>query len=191
MGKCSKRTAGGPKVVLLQNGLILKIFHTRRHPWIARINPPAQRFLTNATILQTLSIPAPRIEETFWIDHQKGLSACTYQPLPGHSLESILEKDPQKMDNLLPSLAKFILRLHQLGIYFRSLHLGNILYLSDQQIFGLIDFLDLKKKNRELTNWETQRNIKHLQNYLNRRNIANFPTDKLIEHYNKARNNKD
>lgn len=181
-GTVLEKDSRGPKVVHLDNGLILKIFHTRRHPWFARLNPPAQRFAQNANTLHELSIPAPKVVENVWLDRVKGLSACIYQPLPGASLESVLKESPERMQQLLPALAVFILTLHNSGIYFRSLHLGNILHISGNN-FGLIDFLDLTKKPRKLNKWETKRNLEHLRNYLQRRKVNNFPIDALIHHY--------
>lgn len=181
-GTVLEKDSRGPKVVLLQNGLILKIFHTRRHPWLARINPPAQRFAQNASTLEKLGIAAPAIAETLWLDRDKGLSACTYQPLPGTSLETLLKEQPTEMGRLIPELATFIFGLHRQGIYFRSLHLGNVLLLPEGG-FGLIDFLDLIKKRRRLNDWEAKRNLGHLRRYLQRRKITGFPMDRLIESY--------
>lgn len=181
-GTVLEKDSRGPKVLLLQNGTILKIFHTRRHPWFARITPPAKRFTQNAETLEELGIPAPKIVETLWLDQNKGLSACIYEPLPGKSLETLLKEEPTEMDHLIPELAAFIFRLHQQGIYFRSLHLGNVLLLPEGG-FGLIDFLDLIKKRRRLNDWEAKRNLGHLRRYLQRRKISRFPIDKLIDSY--------
>ncbi|AHL77056.1 toluene tolerance protein [Stutzerimonas stutzeri] len=181
-GTVLEKDSRGPKVALLQDGLIFKIFHTRRHHWLARINPPAKRFARNAETLAKLGIPAPEVVETLWLDRDKGLSACTYQPLPGTSLETLLRENPTEIDNLIPEFAEFIFRLHQQGIYFRSLHLGNVLLLPEGG-FGLIDFLDLVKKRRRLSGWEAKRNLDHLRRYLQRRKISGFPIDRLIESY--------
>lgn len=188
-GTVLEKDSRGPKVVQLQDGLILKIFHTRRHPWVARLDPSAQRFARNAKTLHDLSIPAPHITESIWLDPAKGLSACLYQPLPGTSLESIFKQCPDTMTQLIPKLASFILELHSKGIYFRSLHLGNILHVSAGK-FGLIDFLDLTKKRRPLTTWETKRNLGHLRKYLQRRKLQEFPIEELLQHYNLAARSK-
>ncbi|HAH96163.1 MAG TPA: toluene tolerance protein, partial [Firmicutes bacterium] len=86
---------------------------------------------------------------------------------------------------LLPALAKFIRTLHERGIYFRSLHLGNIIQLT-QERFGLIDILDLQFKGRKINRWLVQRNLRHLQSYLNRRKLTEFPLRKLIELYRRT-----
>jgi len=187
-GRVLEKDSRGPKVVLLQNRLILKIFHTRRHRWFARINPPAKRFAQNAGTLKSLDISAPTIVETLWLDQNKGLSACTYRPLLGTSLEALLRKNPAEIDPIIPALAAFILGLHRQGIYFRSLHLGNVLLLPEGG-FGLIDFLDLVKKRGCLNSWEAKRNLNHLRSYLLRRKITDFPIERLIESYSTAARN--
>ena len=183
-GTVLEKDSRGPKVLMLSDGQILKIFHTRSHPVFSRLNPPAKKFAQNALTLQQLGIPAPQIFETLWIDIAAGISASIYQPLPGQSVESILKETPEQIDALIPQLAKFIKMLHLQGVYFRSLHLGNILQLQNGQ-FGLIDFLDLTKKSRSLSSWEVSRNFKHLERYLMRRKLMSFPYKKLMNTYSK------
>lgn len=181
-GKVLEKDARGPKVVVLENGLFLKIFHTRRHPLIARIDPDATRFACNNEKLQQLSIPAPEVTEIFWLDRTKGLSGCLYSPLPGESIERIYRCSPDTIEALLKSLAEFIRNLHRLGVYFRSLHLGNIIVLPDG-CFGLIDTLDLRFKRRALSRWQIKRNFRHLKLYLERHKLEHFPFETLHSHY--------
>jgi hypothetical protein len=181
-GKVLEKDGRGPKVVALENGLFLKIFHTRRHPILARLQPAARRFADNALRLQQLGIIAPKVVETFWIDRSIGLSACLYEPLPGQSAEQIFINDPQQGAQLLPSLAAFIRQLHQRGIYFRSLHLGNILQLPGGG-YGLIDILDLRLKRRPLSDKLITRNFRHLSHYLERKKLPDFPLDELLRCY--------
>ena len=150
----------------------------------SRLNAPAKKFAQYSLTLQQLGIPVPQIFESLWIDIAAGISASIYQPLPGKSVESILKETPEHIDVLIPNLARFIKTLHQQGVYFRSLHLGNILQLHNGQ-FGLIDFLDLTKKSRALSSWEVSRNFKHLERYLIRRKLISFPYKKLMDAYSK------
>lgn len=184
-GKVLEQDARGPKVVALENGLFLKIFHTRRNPLLARLKPAASRFAKNARCLNELDITTPSITEIFWLDKRKGLSGCLYQPLPGISLEQLYNQQPELIDGQLPALATLIRELHKKRIYFRSLHLGNILLLPNGK-FGLIDFLDLNYKKLPLTKWHAKRNFAHLENYLRRKKIYDFPLEKLIDTYKKT-----
>lgn len=183
-GEVLEKDARGPKVVALENGLFLKIFHSRRHPLLARLQPAARHFARNARQLHQLGIPVPELIETLWLDKHKGLSACLYRPLPGISIEQIHLQNPAGIATLIPALADFIRKLHQSGVYFRSLHLGNIIQLPSNQ-FGLIDILDLQFKNRPLTSWLVRRNFQHLQHYLTRRNLQTFPIRALIDNYHR------
>lgn len=181
-GQVLERDARGPKVIRLSDGRFLKIFHTRRTVVLARLMPPAQRFARNAELLHRHDIAAPEILETFWLDRSKGLSACLYRPLAGQSLEQILRDGPHELESMLPAIAQFIALLHTKRLYFRSLHLGNIIHTGNHQ-FGLIDFLDLHPKLIPLTTWHVHRNFKHLEDYLRRHNISQFPIEKLKQLY--------
>lgn len=181
-GDVLEKDGRGPKVIALENGFFLKIFYTRRHPILARLQPAARRFEKNAQGLQQLGIAAPHVVDPFWIDRAQGLSGCLYEPLPGHSVEQLFKSDPRQVVQMLHSLASFIWSLHQQGIYFRSLHLGNILYVSSGD-FGLIDILDLQFKHRPLNRWQIKRNFQHLHHYLKRKRLENFPMDDLLRCY--------
>ncbi len=181
-GRILEKDDRGPKVVLLAGGQILKIFYARRwhHRLLYRLRPPARQFVRNHGCLQQLGIRVPDILESCWL--APGLSACRYQLLPGQSLERLFHETPGQLEALLPRLAALIARLHAGGIYFRSLHLGNILHLPDGQ-FGLIDFLDLQQKHRPLQPDEVRRNFRHLENHLQRNHLDGFPLAALLEHY--------
>ncbi|WP_312515308.1 phosphotransferase [Stutzerimonas nitrititolerans] len=184
-GKVLEKDTRGPKVVVLENGLFLKIFHTRRHPVLARLWPSASRFQRNTMRLRQIGIAAPDVRDVFWLDASRGLSGCLYTPLPGESIESLHSRSPNEARELLPALAAFVRKLHNQGVYFRSLHLGNILYLGHSN-FGLIDVLDMQFKNRPLSRWLVRRNLAHLTKHLHRHEVFGFPLDLLLNHYDKS-----
>ncbi|MBD9482756.1 toluene tolerance protein [Pseudomonas sp. PDM14] len=184
-GELLEKDSHGPKVVRLSNGQLLKIFRSRRTPLFARLRPDARRFAERATHLQQLGIHTPKIVELCWIDRDKAVSACLYQPLQGRPLDKIFRDARDEFDSLLPTFAAYIRHLHELGIYFRSLHLGNILHTPDGS-FGLIDFLDIRFKGRPLGRGLIRRNFQHLHNYLQRRKVENFPWDDLLKAYEAA-----
>ena len=189
-GKVLEKDARGPKVVALPDGRFLKIFHTRRHPLLARLRPAAKHFARNAHLLNASGIATPTVTEVFWLDKSLGLSGCLYRPLPGTSLEALFHQAPDKLQTVLPNLAAFVRQLHREKIYFRSLHIGNILLLPDGR-FGLIDFLDLKQHTLPLTSWHIKRNLRHLQSHLCRQKLTGFPTEKLIQLYYKEATTRD
>ncbi len=184
-GRVLEKDRRGPKVIALDNQLFLKVFYTRRHPVLARLQPAARRFQRNTIRLRQLGIPSPEVREVFWLELTSGLSGCLYTPLPGESIENLNARSPDETRALLPALAAFIRTLHSRGIYFRSLHLGNILYIGDDT-FGLIDVLDMQFKRRPLSNWLVRRNLAHLTQHLHRHGVSGFPLDVLLDCYFKA-----
>ena len=184
-GEVLEKDSHGPKVICLTDGKLLKIFRSRRLPLLARLNPEAARFDDRAKRLQAIGIQTPAICETCWLDRNKLISACLYDPLAGQPLDRLFHDNRKQFDLLLPQLAAYIHKLHQRGIYFRSLHLGNILRTPDDD-FGLIDFLDIRFKGRPLGRTLVRRNFQHLHNYLQRRKVQNFPWDELMTAYKAA-----
>lgn len=180
-GQVLEQDSRGPKVVRLTDGLFLKIFRSKR-PLLARWRPDAQRFARNAEALKARGIAVPHLTECVWLQTEQGISACLYRPLEGTPLDTLFKSERPRFDALLPEFAEYIRHLHQSGIYFRSLHLGNVLLLP-QGGFGLIDFLDLRLKRSPLGKSLIRRNFAHLQGYLKRRKVEGFPWDELLRLY--------
>ena len=183
-GQTLEKDSRGPKVVRLEDGRFLKIFRSKR-PFLARWRPEAQRFARNAQALEKLRIATPKLLECVWVDPNRGISACLYQPLAGTPLDSLFKHQRSDFEALLPDVAADIHHLHRNGIYFRSLHLGNVLQLPEGG-FGLIDFLDLRLKRGPLGRSLVRRNFAHLQSYLKRRRLEGFPLERLLICYEQA-----
>lgn len=181
-GEVLEKDSHGAKVIRLTDGKLLKIFRSRRLPLLARLRPDAARFEDRANRLQAIGIQTPRIDQVCWIDRSQLVSACLYEPLAGQPLDHIFRDSRDQFDVLLPQLAAYIYLLHQRGIYFRSLHLGNILRTPDGG-FGLIDFLDIRFKDKPLGRMLIRRNFQHLHNYLLRRQVKDFPWKELMTAY--------
>lgn len=152
----------GVKVLALRDGNIIKLFRRKRLISSAAIWPYAQRFANNAKRLASLNIPCPQVIQLYKVPHLER-DAVLYQPLPGVTLRH-LQKKPDGVEvpsDLFVQLAEFVAKLHQLGVYFRSIHLGNIV-LTPEQRLGLIDIADLKTQKRPLSTSQRQRNFKHM-----------------------------
>ena len=189
-GNVLEKDSHGPKVLSRADGTLVKIFRSRRNRLLARMRPDARRFAERAMRLQALGISTPQVRECVWLDRSKAVSACLYTPLAGQPLDRLFRDSRTEFDRLLPELAAYILKLHHLGIYFRSLHLGNILHIENGD-FGLIDFLDLRFKRRPLGRLLVRRNFRHLKGYLQRRKVQGFPWDELMRYYNEASNSSN
>lgn len=153
----------GDKVLQLADGRILKLFRRKRLISSATLYPYAKRFADNISALQQRNIPCPQIEQVLRIPAIER-DAVLYQPLPGHTLRQMFKEPSPHLIGLGEKLARFIAQLHNQGVYFRSLHLGNIL-LTDSGELGLIDVADMKCQKRPLNAWKRKRNFQHLLRY--------------------------
>ncbi|MBA5981725.1 O-antigen ligase family protein, partial [Pseudomonas sp. MD195_PC81_125] len=128
----------GPKVLCLNDGSFLKLFRRRRWYTSGSFNPYSERFAVNSEQLRQMGIPTPQVLNVYRLDD--GSSAVHYAPLPGHTLRQVLQgiTAPAVRQALIERFGKFMAQLHEKGVYFRSLHLGNVLVLEDGE-FGLID----------------------------------------------------
>jgi hypothetical protein len=154
----------GEKVLRLADGTFLKLF--RRKSWLSKttLYPPAKRFADNAAELQRLGVPCPRVIQLYRLSAPYR-SVVHYEPLPGQTLRQLLSNDTS-LDQLelFARLAEFITHLHDLGVYFRSLHMGNIVLTPDNAL-GLIDISDMRCLGRPLSRWMRNRNYQHLLRY--------------------------
>ena len=154
--------AHGDKVLLLSDGTYLKLFRRKRLISTALIFPYAQRFAQNATKLARFNIPSVSIIELHQIPSVQR-TAVHYNPLAGTTLRNL----PNGINEALADkLGTFIRDLHEKGIYFRSLHLGNIILTPENQL-GLIDVSDMKFFYRPLPLKLRLRNFQHSARYPN------------------------
>lgn len=152
----------GEKVLRLADGTILKLFRRKRLITSAAWYPYAQRFVDNAVALQIREIPVPRVISAMRIPSVKR-DAVHYQPLEGTTLRQLLRQglDPKTGQALKKRFTEFVIHLHALGIYFRSLHLGNVVLTPSGEL-GLIDFSDLRIYSRPLPVFMRRRNIQRM-----------------------------
>lgn len=152
----------GEKVLRLADGTILKLFRRKRLITSAAWYPYARRFVDNAEMLEQRGIPVPRVIAALRIPSVKR-DAVHYQPLEGVTLRSLVRQglDPETELGLKRRFTDFVIRLHALGIYFRSLHLGNVILTPSGEL-GLIDFSDLRVYRRPLPAFMRRRNIQRM-----------------------------
>lgn len=152
----------GIKVLQMVNGNILKVFRVRHTFTLARVYSYARHFCRNADKLKQLGVPTVEIVQLFHFEENTD-TAVLYQPLLGHTLRQ-LHISGLTDHVLMENLGRFVARLHEDGIYFRSLHFGNVVKTPEGRL-GLIDIADLKVYHHSLTNWHRARNFRHLQRY--------------------------
>jgi len=175
----------GPKVLRLEDGSFLKLFRARRWYTSGSFNPYSERFASNSELLGTHGIPSPTILNLYRF--KDGSSAVRYEPLPGFTLRQALQSlDSSLRESLVERFGRFMAQLHDQGVYFRSLHLGNVLLMDDGE-FALIDVADMRIYPSALRYALRQRNLRHMQRYPQDRNwLFEAHFDQLIKGYASA-----
>lgn len=154
-----ERDRHGDKVLMLADGSYLKLFRRKRLISSAAWYPYAKRFADNALALAEREIPCPEVMGLYRIP---GVSrdAVRYRPLEGLTLRQLVRSGADST-GLRERLGRFVAALHEAGIYFRSLHLGNIV-LTPAGTLGLIDIADLRAGGRPIPPQRRRRNLQHL-----------------------------
>jgi hypothetical protein len=148
------------KMVPTRDGQFLKFFYDQPGLHWSSLQPKACRFTQNAINLNRSGFVAPRVnrlarcaEEHTWM--------VTYKSLPGEDVRALWDV------KCLEEMAAYMARLHQSGVYFRGIHLGNIL-CQDEGGYALIDISGMTIWPMPLTIWQRLRNLGR---------FASFPED--------------
>lgn len=152
----------GDKVLHLPDGTYFKLFRRKRRLSSAAWYPYVRRFADNTRALQRLGIPCPRVIALYRIaEIERDL--VHYAPLEGETVRRLVAAGlpEERAAPLRRQLLDFVARLHRLGIYFRSCHLGNIVLTPDGEL-GLIDLADLQVCRRSLGFFRRRRNYRHI-----------------------------
>jgi len=154
----------GLKVARLPDGDFVKLYRRKRLFSRALWSPPARRFADHAARLRALGFMTPDVV-AWWRIAGKPLTAVRYRPLPGDTLR---QRWPRLNDadraQEVQQFGALLGRLHQRGVYFRSVHLGNVVRLPDGEL-GLIDLSDMRIGSRALCARLRQRNLRHILRY--------------------------
>lgn len=154
-----ERDRHGDKVLQLSDGSYLKLFRRKRLISSTAWYPYARRFADNAQALAERNIPCPRVIGLYRIPGANR-DAVHYHPLAGRTLRELIRSGADTA-GLREQLGRFVAGLHEAGIYFRSLHLGNIVLTPDGRL-GLIDIADLRAGRNPLPLHRRRRNLQHL-----------------------------
>lgn len=152
----------GDKVLRLADGSMLKLFRKKRWLTSAALHSYARRFVRNARILSSAGIPVPTVIALLRAPELER-DLVHYAPLAGSTLRELDRAGiaPGEKHRLRDELTRFIIGLHDKGIYFRSLHAGNVVMTPDG-CFGLIDFTDLRIYPWSLGRYLRMRNMRRM-----------------------------
>jgi tRNA A-37 threonylcarbamoyl transferase component Bud32 len=152
----------GDKVLRLSDGSILKLFRRKNLLSSAVLFPYARRFARNALTLARHGIPVPQVIALGAIA-EPVRDFVHYRPLAGNTLRELEQAglNGERRSELRDKLTQFIIHLHDKGVYFRSLHLGNVVLTPDGRL-GLIDFSDLRVYPWSLGSYLRRRNMQRM-----------------------------
>src|SRR5690554_907627 len=159
-GKVIEQDGHGDKVIILADGTFLKLFRRKRLISSAAIWPYAQRFADNAAKLKQLGIPCPEIIAVYRIPSIER-DAVHYHPLPGLTLRQLRDGKADYPEDIREQFFAFVEKVQDLGVYFRSMHLGNVVLTPEGEL-GLIDISDMRVRTKPLSSRERKRNQKHI-----------------------------
>lgn len=147
---------GYPAVVLHPDGTITKLWARKKGLFSSStLSPYSTRFVKNANELAKRGITVPEITNHAKVE-KSHVRLVTYRALPGTSIRELIQSAPQEIK--LTELCRYIDTLHQKGILFGGMHLGNIIQMPDG--YGLIDFTDVKFFNRPLSIQQRATNLR-------------------------------
>ncbi len=148
-----------PKVILSDDGRIIKFFRQRKLISSNRLFPQSEAFVRNSIGLQALGIAAVKCDKVYRCTDES-VDVIMYPALPGDELRDLVEAGRTELMERMPA---YLGRLHDHGVMFRAIHLGNVLVQPDDS-FALIDISDLDLKGGPLHAFRRARNILHLLN---------------------------
>lgn len=166
----------GPKIIESPSGNIIKFFWPRKIISRSRIQSPAKRFIKNALKLQNTGFHG--VDVKTWLHCSDPKVECiVYAKLPGKDFRQTNNK------NKLAEVARFVANLHSQGIFFRGIHLGNLLQCANNKI-ALLDITDCKVYKKPLGFHKRYRNLRHLlANQDDQNDFKQFGIDKFIDIY--------
>ena len=179
--KILERDGWGIKVLETSDHKIFKIFRLKRLISSAYFVPHALRFKWNAYFLKKMGVESVVVDEIVYCREEQR-HVLSYEKVPGQPIKSILERNQDDKD-LLKKLIAFVAMLHDKGIYFRSLHFGNIIVKPNGD-FVLIDITDMRFSPFKLSIKQRIRNWKHLIKYdFEKSTVENYGWDAFFEDY--------
>jgi tRNA A-37 threonylcarbamoyl transferase component Bud32 len=175
--------ADRPKVLEKDGRTIVKIFYPKKK-WVTsdKLKPRAMRFYDNVQRLHQQGYAVPNITKTQYCSSLKTY-LIHYDKISGEDVRTFASRGNL---HIIHRVAQLMADLHQKGIFFRSIHLENLLHQEDGRL-ALIDISDVRFKHRPLSLHLRYRNIKHLLQATHDKEIwAAFSVDRFLESYCKA-----
>ncbi len=132
----------GPKVLLCEDGEIIKYFKAGRHLSHRGYLKRAVQFERNASLLRQIGFRTPSDIQV--IDGMRGVdTAVRYRPVIGDDLKQLITSGGDAFE-ICSLLGETFRKLHDEGVVFKANHLSNFIFKPGEPM-GLIDFDNLYK----------------------------------------------
>ena len=138
----------GPSVFLTPDNKVVKLFRQKGLFTSNRLWPYARRFVRNAARLKALGFDSVAVET---IAKCRDLDAyfVVYPLLPGETIRELAGRaDAQR--RALARLPGYLCALHHAGVYYKALHLGQVLVRGDGT-FALLDIGSTRFRSRPVS----------------------------------------
>lgn len=174
----------GPKVLRTNTQQIIKVFYPSSRFLSNVFFPHAPRFQRSAKRLIAKGILAPEIQELYYCPQNKNY-LLIYPEIPGYNFRELTStENPQQ----LTQLSFFLADLHHQGIFYRGIHLGNVLATPEHSL-ALIDIVNVKVKSKALNLKERAKNLAHLIYYRDDQAVFKaYGYDRFLKEYAIAAN---
>lgn len=147
-----------PKVFEKDGNIIIKLFYPKKSKLSSdRIRPRALRFYRNVKKLHVHGYSVPIVEKVKFCPDLK-MYMLYYPKILGNNVRVLARSGHL---DVIRHVALLLADLHVKGIFYRSIHLENLLYQPDGKL-ALLDVTDVKFKSRALSVYYRYRNLKHL-----------------------------
>jgi predicted Ser/Thr protein kinase len=156
--KLVKRTRTKIRLLLSPDNKIIKHIYRRKLLSSTTLWPHAAQFIKNAKKLSSMDIFVPNIHAVYYYP-KLNCDIILYDYVEGITLYEMASNNDL---SFLPKLAEYIAELHQLGIYFKDLHLNNIVL--NNGVFTLLDLESIHCKRRPLRSKQRAKNLAYLFN---------------------------
>ncbi len=169
-----------PKVLLDANGYIYKFFYQPDRILSSRtLFPPFKQFAKNSQTLLKRNIQTVSICDTMTAQ-DKRFDAIRYQAIEGRDFrEHLKQSDNDDISMIVDIMAE----LHHQGVFFRAIHLGNILHRPNGD-YALIDISDCWFSFGPLNAFKRARNLAHLMNYhADRHYFSRYGNERFLNEY--------
>ena len=156
------------KVFEKNENTIIKLFYWKNKLITSdKLRPRVMRFCNNLESLRRLGYAVPTIDKLQKCPELR-FSLVQYEKVVGEDIRTLAKAGDVEV---IAKVADFLANLHKNGVFFRSIHLENLLLQPDYKTFGVIDVTDIQFSALPLSIYKRYRNLRHLLKEKNDRQL--------------------